>query len=456
MRRVIALSLIGLGTFLIVIAVVLPTFIVSQVIKFPLNEYETATFTATNASYLDAGTLAEVSPVTLRAEYTIKGDSAAGNSSTAVWSEFDYVYDTTNHREVQIATRTAAFDRKTGLLVQCCGESVNGTPVVQTGYNGYVFPIGTKKQTYDVFDTQLDKPVPAVYTGTGSVNGISTDIFVQNIVPTKIATVTVPGSLIGSSATSVAAPEYYSNHLIYSVDPETGAILNVNEHEQRALYNPATNTQALSLINADLIVTPASVADIVRLDNNGRSELNLLSTILPIVLGVVGAICLVVGFLFVRRSREDVEAGPTTPAPEQAAVPEASTRADLIPGFDGAPQESTAESASTAEATEVVPEAEATAEAPEAAASEAEAPEAEASDGAASDGAAPEAEASEGAESETAVPEAEAAETAAPETAATETASAPAAANGEAPAAAPARRTRRAVKPAAERNAGSE
>ena len=46
MRRVIGLALAGVGTFLIVCAVALPTVVSSQVIKFPLNEYETASLAA--------------------------------------------------------------------------------------------------------------------------------------------------------------------------------------------------------------------------------------------------------------------------------------------------------------------------------------------------------------------------------------------------------------------------
>jgi cytoskeletal protein RodZ len=390
MRRVVGLSLAGLGTFLIVIAVVLPTLIVSQVIKFPLNEYETATLDATGASYFNAGTGTERSPVNLQATYTIKGDAAKGTSSTAVWNEFSYVEDLTNHQGVEIMTRTFAFNRKNGQLVACCGESINGKPVVQSGLVGYVFPIGTKKQTYEVFDTSLLKEMPFKYSGPATVDGIQTYEFVENVAPTQVATINVPGSLIGSTQSSVAAPEYYSIHLIYDIDPETGALLNVNEHEVQALYNPATNQQALTLFNADLIATPASVARVVALDSSGRNELTLLNTILPIVLGIVGVVALIVGILLVRRPREDVESDPTTPAPELAAVPEEAeptqeaAQRSVVPGLDDEAPAATAESesapAETAEATAAeaaAPDAEAQAAAPEAEApaeAEAEAP----------------------------------------------------------------------------------
>ena len=70
-------------------------------------------------------------------------------------------------------TRRFAFNRRTGQLVDCCGASVNGDKSVrQTGLVGYVFPIGTQKQTYQVFDTTLKKTMPFVYSGTTTVDGI--------------------------------------------------------------------------------------------------------------------------------------------------------------------------------------------------------------------------------------------------------------------------------------------
>ena len=114
------------GAFLILVAVLLPTWVVGQVVKFPLNEYETATLAASNASYFSTTSLTEKTGVSLEATYTIKGNASAGNSSTAVWNEYSYVYDLTNHQPVQQMTRTFAFNRRTAQLVDCCGASVNG------------------------------------------------------------------------------------------------------------------------------------------------------------------------------------------------------------------------------------------------------------------------------------------------------------------------------------------
>jgi hypothetical protein len=308
MRRNIGLVLAGLGAFLIVLAVVLPAWIVGQVVKFPLNEYQSATLSASDASYFSATSLTAKTGVNLQATYTIKGDGAAGTSSTAVWNEYSYVYDKTNHDAVQQMTRRFAFDRKTGQLTMCCGANVNGdSSVQQRGLVGYVFPFGTKKQTYQVFDTTLNKPVPFPYAGPADVRGVTTYKFTEDVAPTRVATQTVPGSLVGMSAASVTLPEFYEIHLTYYVDPVTGALVNVQEHQTMSLRNPSTGAQALLLFDADLKVTPSSLTTIVKLDTDGRSKLTLLKVILPLVLGIVGVIALVTGLLVGRSPRPTVD-----------------------------------------------------------------------------------------------------------------------------------------------------
>jgi hypothetical protein len=308
MRRNIGLVLTGLGAFLIVLAVVLPVWIVGQVVKFPLNEYETATLSASNASYFSATALTEKTGVTMQATYTIKGDGAAGTSSTAVWNEYSYVYDKTNHQPVQQMARRFAFDRKTGELTMCCGANINGdSSIQQRGLVGYVFPIGTKKQTYQVFDTTLNRPVPFPFAGTATVHGTEAYKFTEDVAPVQVATQTLPGSLVGMSAASVTLPEFYELHLTYYVDPATGALVNVQEHQTMTLRDPSTGAQALMLFDADLKATPATVAAIAKLDTSGRNELTLLKVILPLVLGIVGLIALVTGLILGRRPRPTME-----------------------------------------------------------------------------------------------------------------------------------------------------
>jgi hypothetical protein len=327
MRRVTGLILAGLGVVLIVAAVLLPTVVSSQIVKFPLGETTTATLAGTGVTYFSSVKLTEKTDVSVRATYTIKGDAAAGNSSIAVWDETASVYDVTNGLLVNSMTRRFAFNRRTAGLVDCCGANVNGDSAIrQTGLVGYVFPFGTQKKTYQVFDTTLGRTAPFVYSGTADTDGIGTYVFTENVPPTQVTAVTVPGSFFGLKAKVVKLPEIYQIHLVYWVDPETGALLNVNEDEQVTLQNPATGATVAVLYDGDLVATPGTVSAVVKLDSSGRTELSLLNTILPPVCGIAGAVALVAGIiLLVRKPRRDAAAEPGRTSPEFAAGgPEAS------------------------------------------------------------------------------------------------------------------------------------
>ena len=214
MRRVTGLILAVLGIILIAAAILLPTYVSGQIVKFPLNESTTATLAGTGVSYFSQTKLTSKTGVSVRATYTIKGDAAAGSSSTAVWNQTASVQDVTNNLPVSSQTRRFAFDRHTAVLVNCCGANVNGNHAIhQTGIVGYVFPMGTQKQTYQVFDTTLNRAVPFTYSGTADTHGITTYMFTENVPATQVTTVTVPGAFFGLKAKTVTLPEMYQIHL---------------------------------------------------------------------------------------------------------------------------------------------------------------------------------------------------------------------------------------------------
>ncbi len=319
MRRVVGLTLAGLGAFLIVAALLLRSFVGGQVIKLPLNEFLITTLEGTGVSYLSPSTGNSVTGATMRVTSTVKGRAKLGTSSTAVWDSFTYLYDVTNHSTFQFDTRRVAFDRRTAELVNCCGSNVNGnTAVRQSGLVGFLWPFGVQKQTYQVFDLGLNKPMPARYAGTSTIDGIKVYRFVEHVAPTRSGSQTLPGSLVGMPGQqSVTLPEYYTATNTFWVDPLTGAQLNVNQ-DQKVTLNDASGAQRLVLLDADLKMTPQSLHTVVGLDKKGRSEFGWLEITIPLVLGVVGLVALVVGIVLARRKREDGQpdhAEASTPEP---------------------------------------------------------------------------------------------------------------------------------------------
>jgi Porin PorA len=305
MRRVIGLAASGLGAFLIVLALLTKFVVVGEAVKFPLNENTISTLEATNASYFSPAVLAEQTGVTLEDTITVQGDNAAGTETRAVWNEFNYVYDLTNHNAVEYSTNRLAFDRRTGELLNCCGSAIGTNISLNMSGLGSVWPLGTQKKTYQVYDTTLLKPVPTTYEGTTVVNGETVYKFVETVSPTKSGTQTLPGSLVGiNDQQSVTLPEYYAATTTEYVDPITGAPVKGVSQQHLYLQNSAGQS-VLTLTNATFTSTPASIAAAVQTAKHYDGEIALVSFILPVVLGLAGLILLVLGSILVLTSREE-------------------------------------------------------------------------------------------------------------------------------------------------------
>ncbi|HET9895261.1 MAG TPA: DUF3068 domain-containing protein [Streptosporangiaceae bacterium] len=311
MRRVVWSVLTGLGVFFIVLAILSKFYVPGQAVKFPLNEYSVSTLQASNAEWFSPKSVSELQGVTLQVTSTVKGDVSQadqlGSSKIAVWQSFAAIEDITDHQQVSVpaAGDVFAFDRKTGVLVPWSGNSVDGKHVSVSG-QGFVWPLGAKKQSYQVFDTTLLKPVTFAFKGTATTNGTPTYEYMANIPSQQVGTQTLPGALVNLSAATVTLPEFYSAQETYFVDPITGAPLSVERKTQDVLKDSSGATR-LVLLNATFKSTADSIAAGVKSDNKYRNEIILATSIVPVVAGVLGIILLVIGLVLSRTRPEDEE-----------------------------------------------------------------------------------------------------------------------------------------------------
>jgi Porin PorA len=303
MRRVLGLTLTGLGAFLFVLAVLLRFYLPGQVIKLPLNEYVVTTLMGHDVSYFSQKQVAVMTGVTAKATSTIEGDVAAGSGSTAVWDDFTAVEDTTNGQPIQYTSQRSAFDRRSGQIVDCCGAYVSVSNVgTHTGHQSglaYAWPLGTQKQTYQVFDPFLARPEPFRYEGTATVNGVSTDKFVEHVTNQQFASQTLPGSLVGyPDQPTVMLPEYISETNTYFVDPVTGEPVDVNENLTLVLEN-ITGATRLVLFKGDLAATPQSVSGAVGAVNSSHLKIEFIEDIGPLICVLLGVVLLVLGITLI-------------------------------------------------------------------------------------------------------------------------------------------------------------
>jgi Porin PorA len=311
MRQISGYVASGLGAFLLVLALLTRFYLVDRVIKYPLNEYQVEALNAAGATYFSAGQLKEVSGVTMREIATVKGDVAAGNSNRAVWQEFDYVYDVTHGKPFGYALQRLAFNRRTGVLIKCCGEFVTTTAHTDFPVAGqaYSWPFGTQKRTYLVFNNTIDRPVPARYEGTATVDGLTTYKFVQQIPATQFGTTTLPGSLVAEKSQAlVTLGEYAVDTVTDYVDPVSGGPVKSSANENLTLRDSSGVTRLL-LLRADFTMSPSTIAGLVQNAKSGDAKIQLISSILPGVCGLLGVLLLIIGPVLLR-SRKGGGADP--------------------------------------------------------------------------------------------------------------------------------------------------
>jgi hypothetical protein len=319
MRRTIGLVLSGLGAFLLLLALLLRFYVVGVAVKFPVNTYTITSLVGHNMSYFSSSKLTELSGVTMDTTSTTEGDASAGTSSRAVYNTFNYIYDKTNKAVVQYSTSREAFDRQTGQLINCCGAALGTNTKVHFSGLGSLFPLGTKPQNYQVFNSTLMKPVTARYDDATTTDGLSTYEFVIEVPATKIGTQSVPGSLIGSSQSTVKLDQYFQGTTIEFVNPATGVPVAVSQQQHVGLRD-STGAERLVLFDGTMSTTPKSVQAAVNTVNHDLPLLNLVRTTGPVFGGVIGFLLLLVGLAMVLLASEDRydESEENDPAPAGA------------------------------------------------------------------------------------------------------------------------------------------
>lgn len=303
MRRSVGAVASGLGMFLVVFALALRFYIPGAAVKFPLSIHTVSTLTGTNMSYFNSTAVTEESGVTMHATNTTQGDVSAGNTDHAVYNTFAYLYDETNKNPVNYSTSTQAFDRRTGELLNCCGSAFGTDVKVHVSGQGLFFPFDTKKQTYQVFNSTLLKPVPARYVGTATVDGLQTYKFVSKVGPTQFGIEPVPGSLIGSNEADVLLGEYFQGTTSYWINPVTGVPVAVTQ-QQHVDLRDTTGAPKLVVLDGTLTTTPKTVQDNVDKVNENLGLLTLLK-VSPLIAGIAGIILIIFGIVFTLTARRE-------------------------------------------------------------------------------------------------------------------------------------------------------
>jgi len=299
--------LLGLGTFLLVLAFLMRFHAYPRLAVAPIDQNSESTLVGPDATIFDIATLSEVqTDLTTRARTV--GDIEASEDEgggARVWVNTSSTTDSEGVVRSRSVERVA-FDAHTGEGIDCCDtyyEGTEGEPTPTT-YEGlvYKFPFRTEKKTYDWWDGELLEALPIEYQGTEEIAGYETYVFEHTIDPTVTGTTEVPASLVGEQGDgTVEAELVYSNVRTLWVEPSTGVVLKRTEAQDNYLQYDGERQVTTSQVNTGF--TEETTQEFADEYGGLGTLLNLLYLVLPVSFLVLGVVLIGLGVWLYRKDR---------------------------------------------------------------------------------------------------------------------------------------------------------
>ncbi|MFC3576703.1 DUF3068 domain-containing protein [Streptomyces yaanensis] len=312
-----SLVLLGLGTFLLVLAPLLAWYVAPRAAVNPIDIDTTAVYTGTG-SVFDTDKVDTVPGQKITVTQRVRGNVAdSERSGNAVWDVTTTV-DTDKslpaadpHDALEFTPGRWVTDRSSNKPVHCCQEKP-----YHEGDAYLKFPFDVRKHAYQWWDDSLGSTVTLSYRGTKKVQGYTGYLFGGTVAPAKVGTRLVPGALVGRpAAAQVPAEEWYSNHGIeLVVDQRTGRVLYAQVGPRRTLRAPGSTKDAVVLLDSRKIAfTTATQKDQVRQAKQESGQLRLVGRTLPVGSAVAGFVLAAAGVVWVVRGRRDPQMPETSP-----------------------------------------------------------------------------------------------------------------------------------------------
>lgn len=299
--------LAALGAFLLVTGIMLRTYVYDHVSVLPLGMHSVEKLHATGATFFDPSIVATRSGLDVTATSTLRGERHPGLGGVAVFDSFLAV-QASDGTPIEFMQSRMALDRHTGMLVNCCGTNVAGNYRVRQSGLGFKFPFFAAKTTYEMFNSDVARPVPVYYAGQQTIDGMQVYRYVEELPPSQVGLMRVPPSIMGlpRSQNEITVRKIVATTETFWVDPVIGAPVKIEENTHQWLLT-RDGTHRLPVFAADFRQTPQDVAASVRQYRLQTSQLYMLRNLLPPA-SVIGGIALfalgvLLAFRGVRRRR---------------------------------------------------------------------------------------------------------------------------------------------------------
>jgi hypothetical protein len=312
-RRTLALLLAGVGAFLLTLIPLSRLYVYNQVLKAPLEQQSTTRSTAVSATYLDPATMRTTTDDLVQTTWLI-GDAAAGDDNRAVWGESVSLATRDGHR-LDYHERRLAFDRRTGVIVNCCGEYLDEDIKIKQSGQGFRWPFNAERRDYPLFDLRLRKQVTAVFDGVEQVRGVETYRYVQRtprqLVPGEAPP--LPRRILGLPGEGdVGLGRYAEIRRTYWVEPVSGLPVKTLEEVDETLVT-ADGVGRVTALSGAFRTSESDVIRALETAASYRHWILLLGTVAPVGGGLLGVACVAAALWLSRR--------PSPAAQDEKQVP---------------------------------------------------------------------------------------------------------------------------------------
>ena len=318
-KRLAALVLIGLGVAALVTALGIRLFVAPNAVRLPLDQKAEPQAEGT-VTYYDfvAGEQVTEEPATV--QQTVLGAPAAesADDGTAVWV-FTSVLGSSEVEDLNEIEYVVCLDRKTAEAQECDEARIDDDENAEIEGLTVTFPFDTQKRTYDYFNASVGAAFPAEFVGEEEIDGLTVYRFEQVVPETVVRTQEdVPGALAGvPDEESVTADFVYSNVRTMWVEPVSGIQVRAQESPFTVLRAP-DGSEGVTFLAAEVAATEETVNDNAALARDTRKQIDLVTTWLPLGVGVLGALLLVAGALLLLSAARRDRVADQPPAREPA------------------------------------------------------------------------------------------------------------------------------------------
>jgi len=336
--RILACVLVGLGTFLLAVAFLVPAYTVDKLKKTPLD-LEVTTVAPGTGDVLDSKALlagkAEVNTnVPIVAQRYVITEQPSDADVVSIQAGQTLIR---TDKQGDTGLLTATVDRVTADRVSSMPvEPPVGTiqtsadkPAEEVHHTGlqYKWPFDAEKKSYPYFDLNVRKSQDINFVEETEINGMKVYHYNQTIEPTDLSKVvpeptnklTLPAKTWGVPGEDqpVTMTRWYQNERDVWVDPITGVVVK----GQEKLYQFYARDKAkpeVTVLKATLPFDENTIEYQIGQAKDRQDQLSLFGRTLPIIAGIVGAIARIAGIILgIRggRGRRGAAADGTTTPP---------------------------------------------------------------------------------------------------------------------------------------------